>query len=106
MMIKYCVYCGSNFLPENDSSFKQFFTSHLEQSMKYRSLKIKPNTDVTLEYSSNATGMLHKTVFRCWFLRKVTGISDHIRFSLNRIYAIVMLNLYKSGSNCHELFII
>ena len=97
-------------MPENDSSFKQFFTSHLEQAMKGRSLRIKSNTAVTLKYSSNATGMLKKPNkrinFRYWFLRKVTGISDHIRTSLNRIYAKVMLKLYKSGSDCHELFII
>ena len=97
-------------MPENDPSFKQFLTSHLEQSMKCRSLRIKSNTAVTLKYSSNAAGMLQKPNKRIdsryWFLRKVTGINDHIRTSLNRIYAKVMLKLYKSGSDCHELFII
>ena len=44
--------------------------------------------------------------FYGWFLRKVTEISDHIRTSLNRIYAKVMLKLFKSGSHCHQLFII
>ena len=42
------------------SSPRQMFAG-LEQSMKCRSLRIKTNTDVTLEYSSNAAGMLHKT---------------------------------------------
>ena len=99
-------------MPENDPFLKHFFTSYLEQSMKCRSLGIKSNTDVTLEYSLIAVGMLHKTEQKNWvslfltFLGKVTAISDHIRISLNRIYAKVMLKLYKSGSDCHELFII
>ena len=42
------------------SSPRRMFAG-LEQSMKCMSLRIKTNTDVTLEYSSNAAGMLHKT---------------------------------------------
>ena len=87
--------CTREFLPENDFSFKQFFSTHLEQSMKCRSLRIKSSRDVTLEYSSNAAGMLNitqqKIDYCYWFLRKMTGISDHIR--LNRSYAKVVLKI-------------
>ena len=41
--------------------FQTVFSTHLEQSMKCRSLRIKSSTDITLEYSSNEAGMLHIT---------------------------------------------
>ena len=74
--------CKREFFPENDSFFKQFLSSHFEQSMKCRFLRIKSSADVTLEYSSTAAAIVVKPNkridFRYWLLREITRISDPI----------------------------